>query len=345
PRGIWLPECAYRAGLDAALAQYGLTHFVADTHAILNGHPPAQGAHLPVRTPGGPAVFVRDIESSRQVWSSQAGYPGDADYREFYRDLGYDGDYASIRPCLHADGIRRNIGVKYHRVTGKVDLGAKALYNHEWAQNKAREHARHYLFCRQQQILGLSRVMSDPPIVVAPYDAELFGHWWFEGPDFLEQFFRHAQYVRGDYEPITLSGYLQRHPPRHTCAPSSSSWGNEGYYGVWLNNTNDWIYRHLHHAEERMVRLCKAHPRAARAMRAALNQAARELLLAQSSDWAFIMANNTSVPYAHRRTREHITRFHALCDMVESRAPDPQAIEAIWRLDPIFPDINYRDWR
>lgn len=345
PTGIWLPECAYRAGIDAVLSEYGISHFLVDAHALLNAYPvPPHGVHAPVLCPGGAAAFGRDLESSKQVWSSQEGYPGDAEYRDFYRDLGYDADYDHIRPYLHPDGVRRQVGVKYHRVTGKVDLSQKDYYDVDRAHARAEEHASHFLWCRQHQMRWLSGRM-DAPVVVAPYDAELFGHWWFEGPVFLEQFFRKAQYVREDFEPTTLAGYLAKHPTTAEATPSTSSWGAGGYFEVWLNNSNDWIYRHLHRAERRLAALAKSPAPRSEAETDALNQAARELLLAQSSDWAFIMTTGTVPPYAHKRTREHVHRFNVLCDQVESGAVNPDTTRAYRETAPIFPDIDYRDWK
>ena len=345
PTGIWLPECAFRPGIDCALKERGVTHFLVDAHGLLNGHPPPpNGVHAPALCPSGVAAFGRDIESSRQVWSSEAGYPGDADYREFYRDIGYDADYEHIRPFLHADGVRRNIGVKYHRITGKVALSDKQPYDVLRAVERAREHAGHFLWCRQQQIKSLAENLSAAPIVVSPYDAELFGHWWYEGPVFLEQFFRNAAFVRDDFETITLAGYLERHPPEFQSTPSSSSWGDKGYFEVWLNPANDWIYRHLHRAEQRMARLAAERPDAQGVVRDALNQAGRELLLAQSSDWAFIMTNQTSVPYAQRRIREHIHRFSLLCDEIDADSVSPETVARMRGSAPIFQDIDYRDW-
>ena len=346
PKGIWLPECAFRVGIDHILGEFGLTHFLVDTHGVLNAYPtPPAGVHAPVRLPSGVAAFGRDLESSKQVWSSEEGYPGDADYREFYRDLGYDADYDHIQPYLHPDGVRRNLGVKYHRVTGKVDLSQKDLYDVDRAIQRAEEHAGHFLWCREHQIKWLGEHLDCAPVVVAPYDAELYGHWWFEGPHFLEQFFRKAQYAKDAFQTVTLQGYLDRHESVFEATPSTSSWGNKGYFEVWLNGANDWIYRHLHRAERRLGDLARAHASSRGAVADALNQAARELLLAQSSDWAFIMSTGTTVPYAHRRTREHVHRFNVLCDEVEQGAVKPETAKAYCGLNPLFPDVDFRDWK
>jgi len=345
PRGIWLSECAFRPGIDEVLAATGVEYFIVDAHGLLNAFPvPPTGVHAPVKSPAGVAVFGRDLESSKQVWSSEEGYPGDGDYREFYRDLGYDGSYEDIHSYLHNDGIRRNLGIKYHRVTGKVQLHEKQLYHRESAVNRAREHAGHFVFCRQHQLQFLKAHLQTAPIVVAPYDAELYGHWWYEGPEFLEQIFRTAQDVWGDFAVTTLSEYLDEHPPQHVAMPGSSSWGDKGYFEVWLNGANDWIYRHLHKAEKRMIELAQTRASAVPSprVRAALGQAARELLLAQSSDWAFLMSVGTAAPYAEKRTRNHLNNFNRVHDMIRSGDVDIDYVERHYQQNPIFPDLDYR---
>lgn len=345
PRGIWLPECAWRPGMDEVLAEQGVEYFLVDAHGILNGHPHSpSGVHAPMLCPSGVAAFGRDLESSKQVWSSDEGYPGDGLYREFYRDLGYDAAYDYIEPYLHDDGIRRNLGLKYHRVTGKVPLHEKAIYDRRAAVNKAREHGAHFIFCRQHQFRFLKSHLAEAPIAVAPYDAELFGHWWYEGPEFLEQVFRAAQFARNDFCVSTLSEYLDQHSPQYVGTPGSSSWGDKGYFEVWLNGANDWIYRHLHHAEEQMVEMARRHEKAklSAKMRSALNQATRELLLAQSSDWAFLMTMGSAVPYAEKRTRNHLNNFQRLHRMIAAGNVRQDFVTRCLRMNPIFPDIDFR---
>lgn len=344
PYGIWLPECGFAPGIDAALAKAGLKYCLVDAHGLLNATPPPpHGVHAPALCPSGVAAFARDLESSKQVWSSTEGYPGDGVYREFYRDLGYDADYDYIKPFLHEDGVRRNVGIKYHSVTGGVGLGEKAPYDRATAVRRAGEHASHFVYSRQHQARFLKSKMPSPPIITAPYDAELFGHWWYEGPEFLEQLFRAAQFAQEDFCVSTLSACLDEHPPRHTAMPSLSTWGNKGYLEVWLNGANDWVYRHLHWAEERMAELAAKHRDDARGpLRAALDQAARELMLAQSSDWAFLMTAGTATPYAEKRTRDHLNRFAELYHMIESGRVNAERVTKFQEMSPIFAEMDFR---
>jgi 1,4-alpha-glucan branching enzyme len=346
PSGIWLPECAYYEGLERMVADAGLRYFLTDGHGILYARPrPRFGSYAPIFTESGVAAFGRDHESSQQVWSSQVGYPGAPEYREFYRDLGWDAEYDYIKPYVMPNGQRKNVGIKYHKITGKgLGLSDKQLYDPYWAKEKAAEHAANFMYNREQQISNLHGLMQRPPIIVSPYDAELFGHWWYEGPWFLDFLFRKSWFDQGTYEMTHLTDYLKGHPTQQVCRPSQSSWGYKGFHEYWLNETNAWIYPHLHKGAERMIELAKREPADELELRA-LNQAARELLLAQSSDWAFIMRTGTMVPYAVRRTRTHLMRFQKLWDDILREKIDSGWLEKIEVVDNIFPRIDYRVYR
>jgi 1,4-alpha-glucan branching enzyme len=343
PKGIWLPECGYSPGIELLLKEAGIRFFFVDTHGIYYGDPrPRFGVYAPVYTASGVAAFGRDPESSRSVWSSETGYPGDPVYREFYRDLGYDGDYHYVRGFLHPDGVRRNLGLKYHAVTGKVALHEKAPYLPTPAFRRAMDHAGDFVAGRLAQARHLAELIGKQPLIVSPYDAELFGHWWYEGTQFVESIFRAAAAGGHRLRAVSASEYLAEFPVNQVVTPSASSWGDAGYNGVWLNPSNDWIYRHLHAAEERMVGLARRFPDARGDLRRALNQLARELLLAQSSDWAFIMTTGTTVPYAVRRTRDHINRFTGLYEQVLGNRLDAATLRELeWR-DSVFQEIDYR---
>jgi 1,4-alpha-glucan branching enzyme len=342
PRGIWLPECGYYDGLDSILKDAGIRYFFTDSHGILHATPrPRYGVYAPIFCPSGVAAFGRDIESSKQVWSSVEGYPGDYNYREFYRDAGFDLDYDYIKPSLHADGVRVNVGIKYFKITGKTDH--KDPYIRHWALEKAAEHAGNFLFNREKQVEWLSGMFPDrKPIIVAPYDAELFGHWWFEGPDWVNYLIRKTVYDQKTVRLITAPEYLAENPKCQVATPSLSSWGYKGYGEVWLEGSNDWIYRHFHKAADRMTEMAKRFPHADGVLRRALNQAARELMLAQSSDWAFIMKTGSHVEYAVRRTKEHILRFTRLYDDIRGNRIDEGWLGDIEYKDNIFPDMDYR---
>jgi 1,4-alpha-glucan branching enzyme len=187
--------------------------------------------------------------------------------------------------------------------------------------------------------------MGQPPIVVAPYDAELFGHWWFEGPQWLDLTIRKAAYDQNTFALVTPRDYLERHSVLQEVTPAASSWGEGGYNAVWLGGENDWVYRHLHRAARKMNALARRFDDATAITLRALNQAARELLLAQSSDWAFMMSRGTVVNYAVQRTREHLERFARLVREIEGERVDAAWLAEIEARDNIFPAIDYRAFR
>jgi 1,4-alpha-glucan branching enzyme len=354
PSGFWLPECGYAPSLDSILQEANLRWFVVDAHGLLFGmSQPCRSIYAPCYTPAGPAAFARDPVASRQVWSAHEGYPGNPAYREFYRDIGFD------LPMEHlgsiARGTRKFSGVKYHRITGRGD--EKQLYDRTAAENAAVQHAVHFLEQCHQQILEIGEVGFDP-IIVAPFDAELFGHWWFEGPIFLEQFIRHAANER-DFTNTTPSEYLAAHPTQQIVEPAASTWGENGHLAVWLDPSNVWIYPQLNAAALRMCELVQQQtntvvrqpPRLPNQAPIAptlqfadrvLKQLARELLLAQSSDWGFLIKTGTAREYATQRTIDHLARFNRLHDQFVANNLDEEFLrDCEWR-DNIFPNVNWR---
>ncbi len=347
PVGIWLPECAYYPRVDKFLAKYGIRFFVMETHGVLFAKPmPRYGVYAPIYCPDTfVAAFGRDVESGKAVWSAQEGYPGDFDYREFYRDIGYDLDFDYIAPYIHPDGIRINTGIKYHRITGRVDLSQKDIYDPDKALEKAALHAGNFMFNREKQVEWLRSHMDREPVIVAPYDAELFGHWWFEGPDFLYFLFKKIHYDQNNIKTVTLKQYLNMYPQNQVAEPAFSSWGYKGYCEVWLNGTNDWIYPHLHMAADRMVEVTtkfKAEYGKKNIVDRAITQMARELLLAQSSDWAFLIKMGTAVEYSTKRTRQHIWNFNRLYEMVNGGNIDQQWLAFLEWKDNIFSELDWR---
>jgi len=341
PRGIWLPECGYVPESDKFLKEFGIEYIITESHGILYADPtPIYGTFSPIVSPEGVIAFGRDIESSKQVWSSVNGYPGDYNYREFYRDIGYEADYEYIKPYIAHDGVRVNTGIKYYRITNKTEN--KELYNLQWAEDSVHMQSGHFFDSRENQINELSKYMDKPPIVLCPYDAELYGHWWYEGPYWLYVLFKKIHYDKSNFKLITPGEYIDKYPQMQIASPCRSSWGANGYNEVWLNNSNDYVHRHLHVAGDRMVELANMFPNEKKAIRKkALNQCARELLLAQSSDWLFIITNGTMVDYAKKRIKDHIGRFTKLYNQIKNDEIDEDFLKDIMKKDKIFDEINY----
>ena len=346
PNGIWLPECGYTPGLDRLLKEAGLHFFFVDSHTINHATPtPRRGLYAPLFTPHDVAAFARDEVAARQVWSSFDGYPGDYDYREYYRDIGFDREMDYIEPYIHPAGIRVHTGLKYYRITGPSEH--KEWYEPEWAREKAASHAGHFLYHRERQIEDASVWMDQKPLVVATYDAELFGHWWYEGPQFLDYLLRKTVCDSKQVTLITPSEYLARYPNQDRAHLPMSTWGRNGYGEVWLNERNGWIYRHLHQAERDLIEAVSSQQETCRldvnsdlVKRRCLKQAARELMLAQSSDWAFILDGQTVVEYAVRRIHNHLVRLRELLVLFYQEQPDEERLVEMEAAYPLFPDLD-----
>jgi len=342
PLGIWLPECAYYEGLDRLMARCGLRYSLLDGHGLLHALPrPRYGVYAPICSPAGVAFFGRDNESTLPVWSASQGYPGDGVYREFHRDLGWD----LPEERLEEAGIRsrRPLGLKLHRVTAQAcSLDQKQAYAPQRAAERVVEHAAAYLEGRAALLDNLAATIDRPPLLVAPFDAELFGHWWFEGPRFLAELFRQgpAAGVRFTH----LREALGRGEALQICRPSPSSWGQGGYHNYWLNETNAWVVAEWQRASQAMVRRVNRGV-GSEAQRRWLTQAGRELLLAQSSDWSFILRAGTTTELARERIHRHLDRFWRLLDAVEGGKALPELwLQAVEQEDGLFPDLNAADW-
>jgi 1,4-alpha-glucan branching enzyme len=344
PQGIWLPECAFYEGLDAALAQVGLRYAVLDAHGLLHGLPrPRYGVYAPICSSASVAFFGRDSEATLPVWSASDGYPGHAAYREFHRDIGWE----LPEQELQGAGIlsSRPLGLKLRRVSGgDCPLNGKLPYDPAAAARTARGHALSYVQERLKQLQELEAVMDRQPLVVAPFDAELFGHWWFEGPQFLEQVFIQGQAAGLGFS--TLRQHLSSQPQLQVCRPSPSSWGQGGYHSYWLSASNAWVVPDWHRACLAMVQAVRTSLRRSSLHQRLLQQAARELLLAQSSDWSFILRAGTTTELARERIRRHLERFWRLLEGLKSDGQvDQQWLSAVEAEDSLFPTIDPDDWR
>jgi 1,4-alpha-glucan branching enzyme len=342
PKGIWLSECAFDPRLIAPLAAEGFAYTILDQHGVMGGTPcPSWGPYRPVCCEQGVSFFARDAESAAQVWSSTDGYPGDPAYREFYRDRGYDEAQECLGNLLPAGAPRHNLGLKFHRITGQdVPLSEKAFYEPELAFQQARQHADHFYEKTASRLRHAQHLADGEPIhILSPYDAELFGHWWFEGPCFLETLFERCL---ANPQPTLAfpSQVLSTISDPEVAVPACSSWGDKGYFEVWLNGCNDWIYPKLHEAEEALNLLLEVDIEKGKVQERAILQAARELLLAQASDWAFILNSGTVVEYAISRIQIHLERFWRLVEMVRGECTDNERLADMERAYPLFSELS-----
>jgi 1,4-alpha-glucan branching enzyme len=376
PKSIWLPECAYRPayyestpdgeirrpGLESFLAKYGLQEFFSETHSVEGGNPVGKAADQAIgpygavtrkyspeleahevdepRTtfqpywvgdePGKVAVLARNNDTGQQVWSATYGYPGDYWYREFHKK-----DATS--------------GLQYWRVGGSgLDLALKPLYEPQRAVERVEEHAEHYAQLVRRLLTEYYDANGEYGIISAAYDTELFGHWWFEGVDWLKSVLRRLSEAP-EVELTTAYEIVSNHPPDRVLALPESSWGAGGGHFTWLNADTQWMWPKIHAAERRMEQLVATSTGAIGSEREFLNQAARELLLLQSSDWPFLVTTGQARDYAVERFEDHLTRFDQLAELLElGKTEEPESVAFLRDLqdrDNPFPNIDYRDFR
>jgi len=375
PRAIWLPECAYRPAyvsddgvtrpaIEEFLAPLGISCFFVETHAIEGGRPVGKASRedaplgpyggiarryvIPAveeKGPGGTtfkayavvgnlngltnppvAAIGRNNRTGQQVWSASWGYPGDGDYREFHKK-----DHVT--------------GLQYWRITGpNVDLAAKDLYHPDWAAHKVASHAEHYVRLIEDEIRAYADSTGNYGIIASNYDTELFGHWWFEGIEWIKRVL--AGLAGSDIADLTTaSDYLKAHPVEEQIALPESSWGAGGTHWTWDNPDTHWMWKPIHRTEARMERLLADIQQPSRELQAVLAQAARELLLLQSSDWPFLVTTGQAKQYAIERFGDHIERFDRLCDMAEAGSlsdTDREYLARVQALDNVFPNIESR---
>jgi 1,4-alpha-glucan branching enzyme len=371
PRAIWLPECAYRPayddagtmrpGIESFLAAQGLHVFFSETHTVEGGRPVGKAAGDAVGmygeisrrykvevtpesqtqpgttfrpywvgdAPGQVAVLGRNDRTGQQVWSGTYGYPGDFAYREFHRK-----DVES--------------GLQYWRIGGpEVDLGHKPWYNPAAAQGQVAGHAQHFANLVEQLLSDFAVETGEFGVISSAYDTELFGHWWFEGAEWLKHVLRilaNSQTV----ELTTASDIIDTHGPDRVMVLPESSWGAGGGHFTWLNPETEWMWPVVHAAERRMEELVATFPDAQGEQERALNQVARELLLLQSSDWPFLVTTGQAKDYAVKRFNQHVDRFNELADIASTGDPLSEAqrnrIDELNTLDNPFAGVNYRNF-
>ena len=343
PSGFWMPQLGWYPGVEEVLGAYGLQYTVVSTRGALLGTPtPIHGSYAPVSCPNGFTAFIRDVAATESVWSEAEGYPADPAYRDFYRDIGFDLPLDYIGPYIEQNQIRTFTGFKYWAVTGH---GADKLpYDPAHASAKAVEHAENFLYSRARQARKAQPLMEHPPLMVAPYDAELFGHWWFEGPQWLEALFRKAQGT-SELRFVTLAEHRREHPESFESVPELSSWGEGGYAGAWIEKSNDWVYRHAFKMIERMVELAERFPDESGLRERVLNQAAREVLLVQASDWPFLLKAGKSGSFARKQVEDAVTNFTRIYEMLCANTVGTEWLTRLEKRNNIFPAINYRVFR
>ncbi|TFF63644.1 MAG: DUF1957 domain-containing protein [Promethearchaeota archaeon] len=347
PKGIWIPECAYRPeeykdgklreSIDYWLNNSGLEYFFVDSHGILDAEMLEQKSDIGLNTnfgyqlETGVCVFGRNTNTSRQVWDSKIGYPGNEYYREFHKK-----DHES--------------GLHYWRITSK-DVGNedKQLYDIQAAQQKIEEHANHFIEVLKSELIDFQKNHHQQAIIVSPYDFELYGHWWMEGIDWLKKVFELISKDK-NIEMITFSDYIAKYKDLFsTIKMGRSSWGEGGQFQVWLNKEHGWIWPYINGSVKEFENVLDFNPDPNERETRIFKQIARELLLMEGSDWPFLLYTKQAKEYANQRFHHHHQRFNKLIwsakDFQDKRRLSLQDLKQIEDIDSCFPDININYFR
>ncbi len=351
PQGMWLPENAYTPGIDRYLADEGIKWFLVNRNGLFEGDTKCfYDTNAPIVTDSGIACFGIDKDTRDQVWSRESGYPGHPNYKEWYRDLGYDADWDYLPEYFKTADVRRNTGLKYYRITDKMcSLHEKDYYDVAWAKETVYEQAGQFVYYRGVQANHIKDTMSIKPCIVSAYDAELFGHWWEEGHQWLESVFRKMCFDQEEVRPCTPSEYLAENPNHQRLTPGASSWGKNDYFNVWVDGReyqpNCWVYRHYFRLIEKMIEVAnKYQHNKDPLLERALNQAVRELFLSTASDWGFLIETGQATRYSEMQIVTHIARTKELLEQIQSGKIEEKFLITLETADCIFPyqDTDFR---
>lgn len=358
PAAIWLPECAYRPaymetekgvdtvrpGLEEFLAGQQLSVFFSETHAVLGGKPVGKAAGDSIgpygevhrrysieqtthdsaektttfqpywvgKAPGEVAVLARNNDTGEQVWSASHGYPGDFWYREFHKKDGKS-------------------GLQYWRIgEAGLDLAYKPPYEPDRASEQVEKHAQHFCDLVVDLLTDYENTSGSSGAISAAYDTELFGHWWFEGVTWLKSVLTRLS-ADERVELRTASGIIDSNHPTTVLQLPESSWGSGGGHFTWDNVDTRWMWPLIHEAEVRMEELVEEADKSSAKF---LMQAARELLLLQSSDWPFLVTTGQAKEYASERFSEHLDRFNSLADVIQQQqCHEPESLLMLEQLE------------
>ena len=340
PQGFWLPCLGWTSALEPYLRAYNYTYSIVDSHGLLLGSPaPEKGSFYPVKTPNGTFILARDLFAVREMEK----ITGDELFRNNDRDAGYELPPKMVKEFLGAEGGRIKTGYKYW---SKMNNGQNSVYDQQAASNKLALYAKTFLENTIARLEEASKYMKETPISLYAHTCDYFGRNWHEGPQFIETLFRAAANYK-EAKILCPSEYIfkQNLSSLQVVTPEFSSDGANGYAETWLDASNDWIYRHLYRAMERMTELAERFPDDSGLKERALNQAAREILLAQSSDWPALLFKQDSTEYARNQAENALRNFTTIYEALGSNYISTEWLTNLERRHNIFPGINYRVFR
>ncbi len=342
PKGIWLPECAYRPkeykngtlreNIDYWVKNSGIEYFFVDSHGISGAelieakNDVGLNTNFGFKLETGVSVFGRNKNTSRQVWDAKIGYPGDSFYREFHKK-----DHES--------------GLYYWRITDKTTgKDRKELYDVDLALKKVDSHANQFVNLLTDELNTFSTQNNQKGIVISPYDFELYGHWWMEGINWLKKVFE-LIYNSDNLEMITISDYVSKYNDIFSIIRmDESSWGQGGHFEVWKNKEHGWIWPYINASIKDFENVLENNHNPNNLEKRILKQMARELLLMEGSDWPFLLYTKQAKEYANQRFHNHHQGFNKLLwaakDFNDRNRLSLKDLEEMETIDTCFPDIN-----
>lgn len=340
PGGFWLPELGWNTALESYLRAYNFSYTIVNTHGLIYGNPPPlKGSFYPVKTPGGIFVYGRDFYASKEMENAAA----DETFRDNNRDAGYELSPEEIGQFLNKEGERHSTGYKYWQ---RKNAQENAVYCPQAAAKKTANYAKTFLENRLKRLSEAAKHMNETPVSLCAYNADDFGRYWYEGTQFIEELFRQAvSYPKLKFVMPGEYLYKQDMSTFQVSTPEFSSWGFNGYGETWLDSSNDWMYRHIARSTERMIELAERFPNETGIKERTLNQAAREILLAQCSDWAKQLYRQDSACYARNKVENSLRNFTTIYEALGSSYISTEWLTSLERRHNVFPDINYRVFR
>jgi 1,4-alpha-glucan branching enzyme len=338
PDGFWLPEFGWDGALEPCLKTYGFTYTMVTSHGMVLGNPPAaKGSFYPAKSKGGLVFLGRDFTAAGDLETLLAG-DDCSGFRNRFTDAGFELSLRALKPFIGRGKERCATGFRYHD-------GARArerrLYNPEEARQKAASLAREFLALRIKNLQEAQGHLAEPALSLCAFDSLCFGSSWYEGPAFLETLLREGA-KSAKVELSCPADYIEKQGAFPVCEPEFSSWGEDGYAANWLDASNDWMYRHVFRAVQRMSEMTERFPNDTGLKERALNQAARELFLAMGADWPRMLNQGRDPEYARSQIEEALRNFTTIYESLGSNYISTERLTDLERRRPVFPFINYR---
>lgn len=298
PNIIWLPECAYKPGIEKILKEANIKFFILNYHSLIEESEDVLiygkgelkvnlkdkfSTFFLYKTDYGPYALLRNPDTSERVWSRDYGYPGDGDYREFHKKS-------------------ERSGFQYWKITDKnLPLDKKDYYDYKKAIEKSKIHAIDFNNNLEKLFIDFNNKYNLNGLIVAAYDTELFGHWWYEGVNFIKELLilSNSSKVYKTSNTENLSKIV----PTKKGKFIESSWGLGGFHYTWYNSNTIWMWEKIHEVEDKFMKISD------NIDKKKLNALLKEKFLLESSDFPFLVTTSTAKDYAISRFNEHYNKF------------------------------------